>query len=246
MQKNPILKGVYRRSRFFIVMKFSVVRVTMANRQSHQVLPKIIMRIPLLILAFLLLIAVTSNQASVNMNSGTAQSREELIKNRQKMKDRAERQKQLPAITSIFARHTSWDRAYRLAYLCYETTIDTPFKPMDLAELALAETGGHALSADAVSSEGALGVWQLMPNRARSHGYKPSEMKKDEKCAEAAVKELKSKLEMSAGNLLKAKRLYCGAGEQARLYEQKILKFRRMIMAKMEMMQTSGTKELES
>jgi hypothetical protein len=203
------------------------------------------MRIPLLILAFLLLIAVTNNQASVSMNPEAARSREELIKNRQKMKDRAERQKQLPAITSIFARHTSRDRAYRLAYLCYETTVDTPFKPIDLAELALAETGGHSLSADAVSSEGALGVWQLMPNRARSHGYRPSEMKLDEKCAAAAVKELKAKLQMSDGNLLKAKRLYCGAGEQARLYELKIQKYRRMIMTKMEMMQTSGTKELE-
>jgi len=162
------------------------------------------------------------------------------------MKDRAERRKQLPAITSIFARHTSTDRAYRLAYLCYETTIDTPFKPIDLAELALAETGGHALSADAVSSEGAVGVWQLMPNRARSHGYTPSEMKLDEKCAEAAVRELKTKLQMADGNLQKAKRFYCGAGEQARLYELKTRKYRRMIMAKMEMMQSSGTKELKS
>ena len=207
------------------------------------------MRIPLLILAFLLFIAVTNNQASVSMNpeaAAPAQTREELTKNRQKMQDRAERQKQLPAIASIFARHTSWDRAYRLAYLCYETTVGTPFTPMDLAELALAETGGHSLSADAVSSEGALGVWQLMPNRARSHGYKPSEMKKDEKCAEAAVKELKSKLEMSDGNLQKAKRLYCGAGEEARLYELKIRKYRRMIMTKMAMMQTSGSKELKS
>jgi len=207
------------------------------------------MRIPLLIIAFLLLIAVTNNQASVSMSPEAAvppQTREDLIKYRQKMKDRAERQKQLPAITSIFARHTSMDRAYRLAYLCYEATVDTPFKPIDLAELALAETGGHALSADAVSSEGALGVWQLMPNRARSHGYTPSEMKLDEKCAEAAVRELKTKLQMSDGNLQKAKRFYCGAGEQARLYELKTRKYRRMIMARMEMMQSSGTKELKS
>lgn len=179
------------------------------------------------------------------MNSDPAPTKEELIKNRQKMKDRAERQKQLPAIISIFARHTSWDRAYRLAYLCYEATVDTPFKPIDLAELALAETGGHALSADAVSSEGALGVWQLMPSRARSHGYHPSDMKKDEKCAEAAVKELKAKLEMSAGDLQKAKRFYCGAGEQARLYDLTVRKYRRMILAEMEMMQTSATKVLE-
>jgi len=203
------------------------------------------MRISILILAFLLLIAVTNNQASVSGNPEAAvQSREELAKNLQKLKDRAERQKQLPAITTIFARHTSMDRAIRLAYLCYETTVGTPFKPIDLAELALAETGGHALSADAVSSEGALGVWQLMPNRARSHGYQPSEMKKDEKCAEAAVKELKSKLVMADGDLQKAKRFYCGAGEEARLYEQKTRKFRRMIMTKMEESQTSVQKIL--
>ena len=207
------------------------------------------MRILLLIIAFLLFIAVTNNQASVSINPEAAdlpQTREELIKYRQRLKERAERQKQLPAITSIFARHTSMDRAYRLAYLCYEATVGTPFKPIDLAELALAETGGHALSADAVSSEGALGVWQLMPNRARSHGYTPSEMKLDEKCAEAAVRELKTKLQMADGNLQKAKRLYCGAGEQARLYELKTRKYRRMIMTKMEMMQSSGTKELKS
>ncbi len=200
-------------------------------------------------MAFLLLITVNNNQASIIRSPEAAlprQTREELAKNQQKLKDRAERQKQLPAITSIFARHTSRDRANRLAYLCYETTIDTPFKPIDLAELALAETGGHSLSADAVSSEGALGVWQLMPSRARSHGYKPSDMKKDDKCAAAAVKELKAKLEMSDGNIQKAKRLYCGGGEQARLYELKIRKIRRMIMAKMELMQTSGTNELKS
>ena len=196
------------------------------------------MRISILILAFLLLVAVTSNQASVAMNPETvaAVSRarhQALLKEQEKEKDRVERQRQLPAITSIFARHTSRERANRLAYLCYETTLDTPFKPIDLAELALAETGGHSLSSHAVSSEGALGVWQLMPNRARSHGYKPSEMKKDEKCAEAAVKELKAKLEMASGDIQKAKRLYCGTGPQAREYEQKTQKFRRAIMAKM-------------
>jgi hypothetical protein len=207
------------------------------------------MRISILILAFLLLIAVTNNQASISRSPETSvpnRNREELVKNQQQLKDRAERQKQLPAITSIFALHTSRDRAIRLAYLCYETTVGTPFKPMDLAELALAETGGHGLSANAVSSEGALGVWQLMPNRARSHGYKPSDMIKDEKCAEAAVRELKTKLVMADGDLQKAKRFYCGIGEQARLYELKTRKFRRMIMTKMEESQTSGTKDLKS
>lgn len=207
------------------------------------------MRILILILAFLLLVAVSSNQASVGMNPETAAAvfrarNVALLKEQEKEKDRIERQRQLPAITSIFARHTSRERANRLAYLCYETTLDTPFKPIDLAELALAETGGHSLSSHAVSSEGALGVWQLMPNRARSHGYKPSEMKQDEKCAAAAVKELKAKLEMAAGDLQKAKRFYCGMGPQARQYEQKTQRFRRAIMAKMGI--TSSSKEMKS
>lgn len=207
------------------------------------------MKIPILILAFLLLIAVSNNQASVSMNPETvaAVSRAnqvETVKQQEKEKDRIERQLQLPAITSIFARHTSRERANRLAYLCYETTIGTPFKPIDLAELALAETGGHSLSSHAVSSEGALGVWQLMPGRAKSHGYTPAEMKKDEKCAEAAVKELKAKLAMAAGNLQKAKRLYCGTGPQAREYEQKTQKYRRAIMAKMG--KTSAANEIKS
>lgn len=200
------------------------------------------MRIPLLILAFLLLIAVTNNQASVpELNAPARQAREEAVrKQREKEMDRLERQQQLPAITATFAQRTSTERANRLAYLCYETTIDTPFKPIDLAEIALAETGGHALSAKAVSSRGAVGVWQLMPARVRSHGYTPDEMNKDEKCAAAAVKELKVKLKVAAGDLDDAKRLYCGAGKQARLYEAKIRKYRREIMARMVKVQLPG------
>ena len=192
------------------------------------------MRILILILAFLLLIAVTNNQASVNMDLQTLAA---FLQGQEQEKDRIERQQQLPAIVSVFARHTSRERANRLAYLCYETTIDTPFKPIDLAELALAETGGHFLSSNAVSSEGALGVWQLMPKRAKSHGYKPADMKRDEKCAAAAVKELKTKLEMADGDLAVAKRLYCGTGKQARAYDVKIRRYRMEIldiMAKIE------------
>ena len=198
------------------------------------------MRISILILAFLLLIAVTNNRASLALTpepsmapvvrepekTGQKQSVQEL--------DRVERQKQLPAITAVFARHTSESQACRLAYLCYETTIGTPFKPIDLAELALAETGGHALSGKAVSSEGAMGVWQLMPARARSHGFKAAEMSRDEKCATAAVRELAVKLKVAGGDLAKAKRLYCGAGKQARLYGIKTSKYRKQIMSLME------------
>ncbi len=200
------------------------------------------MRILILILAFLLLVAVSNNQASVAMNPETplAAREREKAQMKQKMKEleSVERRKQLPAIAATFAKHTSRERADRLTYLCYEATIDTPFKPIDLAELALAETGGHALSGAAVSREGALGVWQLMPKRARSHGYTPQDMKKDEKCAEAAVRELAVKLEVADGNLAKAKRLYCGAGEQARRYEVKIRKYRKEILSRMEKQQS--------
>lgn len=203
------------------------------------------MRISIIIISFLLLIALSNNQASLALTPESAlavNERERALKKHQereqdrveRQKDRVERQTQLPAIISTFARYTNKEQANRLAYICYETTIDTPFKPIDLAELALAETGGHFLSGKAVSSEGALGVWQLMPQRARSHGYAPADMKKDEKCAAAAVKELATKLAVADGDLFKAKRLYCGAGRQARLYELKIRKYRQQILSRIE------------
>jgi hypothetical protein len=61
-----------------------------------------------------------------------------------------------------------------------------------------------------------------MPRRAKSHGYSPADMENDEKCAEAAVRELLSKLTMAQGNLERAKKLYCGQGPQADAYLKKI------------------------
>ena len=199
---------------------------------------KLSMRISIIILLLLLLIVVTNNQASfaVDAEISTPQSvaREKARQNKLNQDiDRLERQKQLPAIILTFKKRTNHDRANRLAYLCYETTLETPFKPIDLAEIALAETGGHGLSGKAVSSRGAIGVWQLMPVRAKSHGYAPADMERDEKCAAAAVKELKAKLEMASGNLAVAKRLYCGGGKQARAYDVKIRKYRREILGNM-------------
>ena len=133
-----------------------------------------------------------------------------------------ERKRQVAAIEAAFARRTTPHRSRQLAALCFTKTLDTPFMPFDLAEIALAETGGHKLSAVAISSKGALGVWQLMPRRARSHGYSPEDMENDEKCAEAAVRELFSKLTMAQGNLERAKKLYCGQGPQADAYLKKI------------------------
>lgn len=133
-----------------------------------------------------------------------------------------ERKRQVTAIEAAFKRRTTPERARQLAALCFTKTLGTPFLPFDLAEIALAETGGHQLSAVAVSSKGALGVWQLMPKRAKSHGYAPSDMENDEKCAEAAVRELYTKLEMAQGNLERAKKLYCGQGPQAEYYLRKV------------------------
>ena len=205
------------------------------------------MRISIIILSFLLLIVIViaNNQASfaVDAEISTPQSiAREAARRKQRSQDmdRLERQKQLPAIISAFKKRTDQERANRLAYLCYETTLETPFKPIDLAEIALAETGGHGLSGKAISNRGALGVWQLMPVRAKSHGYAPAEMNRDEVCAAAAVKELKAKLEMADGNLAVAKRLYCGAGKQARAYDIKIRQYRREILGIMAKIEASS------
>ena len=146
----------------------------------------------------------------------------------------AERKRQVPAIAAAVARRTSDKRARKLAALCYLKTLGTPFMPLDLAEIALAETGGHKLSPKAVSERGALGVWQLMPERAKSHGFEPDEMANDEKCAEAAVRELASKLAMADGNLRRAKRYYCGVGKEADYYDTKIRQLRQELLDEME------------
>jgi len=141
------------------------------------------------------------------------------------------RKQQVPVIKQAFARLTTLERARNLAALCYLKTLGTPFSPLDLAEIALAETGGHSLSSKATSSRGAMGVWQLMPREARNHGYSPEEMRNDEKCAEAAVRTLLNKLEMADGNMDKAKKFYCGTGPQAEAYLRKIRSIRSSLLA---------------
>lgn len=144
-----------------------------------------------------------------------------------------ERKKQVAAIAAVFARRTDMQRARYLAALCYLKTLGTRFMPLDIAVIALAETGNFGLSAKAVSPKGALGVWQLMPGRAMSHGYSPEEMKNDEKCADAAVRELGSKLKMAKGNLAKAKKFYCGTGPAADAYMAKTKQYKKEILAEM-------------
>ncbi len=143
------------------------------------------------------------------------------------------RKQQIRAIELAFARLTTKERARNLAALCYLKTLGSPFSPLDLAEIALAETGGHSLSSKATSPKGAMGVWQLMPRQALSHGYSPQEMRNDEICAEAAVRTLRSKLEIANGNLDRAKKLYCGIGPQADAYLRKIHAIRNSLLAEM-------------
>lgn len=144
-----------------------------------------------------------------------------------------QRKKQQVVIEAAFSRRTSPARAQYLAEICFDKTAGTVFMPFDLAEIALAETGGHRLSSRAVSSEGALGVWQLMPGRAKSHGYTSKDMLDDGKCAEAAVCELYTKLDMARGNLERAKKYYCGQGPQANAYIKKIRIIRQEMMAEL-------------
>jgi hypothetical protein len=146
----------------------------------------------------------------------------------------SERKRQVKAIEAAFTRCTTPERARQLAAICFTKTLGTPFMPFDLAEIALAETGGHRLSAVAISSKGALGVWQVMPQRARSHGYTPQDMGNDGKCAEAAVRELFAKLQDASGNLERAKKLYCGWGPQADAYMRRVRHVRREMLAELD------------
>jgi len=144
-----------------------------------------------------------------------------------------QRKKQREVIESAFSRRTSPERAHQLATICFNKTSGTVFMPFDLAEIALVETGGHRLSSKAVSVNGALGVWQLMPRRARSHGYSSKDMLDDAKCAEAAVCELYTKLDMARGDLERAKKFYCGQGPQATAYMKKIRLVRQEMMVEL-------------
>jgi len=188
-----------------------------------------------IILAGLLLLGVFFDQSHMRQAqsqpvAGELELDREIRRVMEKGTNLEERKRQVPAIAAAFSRYTVPERARWLTALCYVKTLGTTFMPMDLAEIALAETGGHGLSAKAVSEKGALGVWQLMPHRAKSHGYSPDEMENDEKCAEAAVRELATKLEMAKGNLTKAKKFYCGAGPDADAYEVRRQQFRREIL----------------
>jgi len=73
-----------------------------------------------------------------------------------------------------------------------------------------------------------------MPNQARSHGYTPEEMRNDEKCAEAAVRTLLSKLDVADGNMDRAKKFYCGVGPQADAYLKKLRTIRQALLEELD------------
>jgi len=188
-----------------------------------------------IIMAAMLLLGVSCDQshvrqAQIQSSAGDSELDREIRRVMEKGINLEERKSQVPAIAAAFARRTDPQRARWLAALCYLKTLGTPFMPMDIAEIALAETGGHGLSGKSISQRGALGVWQLMPKRAKSHGYSPEDMEDDEKCAEAAVRELSSKMEMAKGDMVRAKKLYCGVGPEADAYEVKRRQFRKEIL----------------
>jgi hypothetical protein len=193
------------------------------------------MKKTMIIMAAMLLLGVSCDkshmqQAQIESSAGDSELDREIRRVMEKGINLEERQRQVPAIAAAFARRTDPQRARWLAALCYLKTLGTPFMPMDIAEIALAETGGHGLSGKSISQRGALGVWQLMPKRAKSHGYSPEDMEDDEKCAEAAVRELSSKMEMAKGDMVRAKKLYCGVGPEADAYEVKRRQFRKEIL----------------
>ncbi|TWJ32711.1 hypothetical protein JN12_00686 [Geobacter argillaceus] len=201
------------------------------------------MRIALIIAGLLSLIVVSTNQAYVRQDSRPTDSAAvELYRGELQIIEKGtsleERWRQVPAIAAAFARRTDEKRAWHLAKLCYLKTLGTTFIPLDLAEIALAETGGHGLVGKSVSPRGALGVWQLMPVRAKSHGYAPEEMADDAKCADAAVRELLCKMAMAGGNLPLAKRYYCGTGAEARMYAVRIRQYHRELMSEMQSLTT--------
>lgn len=173
------------------------------------------------------------SQANFRVSTPETELDREIRRIMEKGNSLEDRKAQVHAIEAAFARRTDPERARWLAALCYIKTLGTSFMPIDIAEIALVETGGHGMSGKAVSQKGALGVWQLMPQRAASHGYSPEEMQNDEKCAEAAVRELASKMAMAGGKLVKAKKLYCGVGPQADAYEIKRRLIRKEILTDM-------------
>ncbi|HTP64285.1 MAG TPA: transglycosylase SLT domain-containing protein [Geobacteraceae bacterium] len=204
------------------------------------------MKKTVIIMSTVLLLGVSCDkshiqQAQTSMVNGDAELNREIRRVMEKGINLEERMGQVPAIAAAFSSRTDSKRARWLAALCYLKTLGTPFMPMDLAEIALAETGGHNLSAGAVSQRGAVGVWQLMPKRAMSHGYSPEDMVNDEKCAEAAVRELASKVEMARGDLVRAKKLYCGTGPDADAYEVKRRACRKEILDFMAGTKSSGS-----
>jgi hypothetical protein len=59
-------------------------------------------------------------------------------------------------------------------------------------------------------------------------------MQNDEKCAEAAVRTLLSKLDIADGNMERAKKFYCGTGPQAEAYLRKLRSIRQALLEELD------------
>jgi hypothetical protein len=59
-------------------------------------------------------------------------------------------------------------------------------------------------------------------------------MRDDEKCAEAAVRTLLSKLDIADGNMDRAKKFYCGTGPQAEAYLIKLRGIRQALLEELD------------
>ena len=98
-----------------------------------------------------MLLLVSCDQSHVQQAQTTIKAAEsELDKEIRQVMEKGinleERKRQVPVIAEVFARRTEPKRARWLAALCYFKTLGTSLMPIDLAEIALAETGAYGLS----------------------------------------------------------------------------------------------------
>lgn len=238
------MKGVSSRNRS---RRYTWSSDALPSGKAEKTDPKLTMKKSLILMAAIFLFSASCDrshiqqaQVPVTVPAADSELDREIRRVMEKGINLEERKRQVPAIAAVFERYTEPGRARKLAALCYLKTLGTTFMPMDIAEIALAETGGHGLKSKSVSNKGALGVWQVMPARARTHGYSAQDLNDDEKCAEAAVRELYCKLIMADGNLVKAKKLYCGWGVEANAYEARRRQYRKEILEEMTKLAKQG------
>jgi hypothetical protein len=158
------------------------------------------MRKSLIIMSAVLLLGVSCDkshiqQAQTSVISGDSELDREIRRVMEKGINLEERKGQVPAIATAFSLRTDSKRARWLAALCYLKT-SAPLHADGLAEIALAGQEGTVCPPGNITERRGRGLAVDAP-QVMSHGYSPDDMEDDEKCAEAAVRELASKLEMA-------------------------------------------------